>query len=277
MKKVLLCLFCFSLIGLCIYIITCIFIPSDNRNYKWHDDILIGHAFGEIDGELYTNSKEAFEAAYKRGIRTFEVDLQWTQDKKLVLCHLCSDTISMETDFLEQKINGKYTPMSFSDLIILMQEYPNITIVLDTKLKDKSNIALQFNEMKRITEEMACPSILDRIIVQVYNETMFEFVNEIYNFPKYIFTMYKRYNQKINDSQLQDFDYILSWVEAHNIYAITIFDRLIDDRTEPIIKNHSNIKVFVNTINDVDVAKNYLNNGYYGIYTDSISRQDLFS
>ena len=37
------------------------------KNYQKNG--LLAHAFGAIDGQWYTNSKEAFSASYKKGVR----------------------------------------------------------------------------------------------------------------------------------------------------------------------------------------------------------------
>ena len=47
----------------------------------------IAHAGGGIGGASYTNSRDAFDANYRRGFRFFETDLNWTSDDQLVLIH----------------------------------------------------------------------------------------------------------------------------------------------------------------------------------------------
>lgn len=47
----------------------------------------IAHALGGIDGQTYTNSKEAIENSYNKGVRLFEVDVKLTSDNKLVCVH----------------------------------------------------------------------------------------------------------------------------------------------------------------------------------------------
>lgn len=52
----------------------------------WADTVLC-HAMGAIGTDTYTNSLEAFEASYRAGFRTFEVDLLMTSDGEVVLMH----------------------------------------------------------------------------------------------------------------------------------------------------------------------------------------------
>jgi glycerophosphoryl diester phosphodiesterase len=48
---------------------------------------LVAHAFGAIDGRLYTNSLEAFQRNYGRGFRVFEVDLVRLADGTALIAH----------------------------------------------------------------------------------------------------------------------------------------------------------------------------------------------
>ena len=238
----------------------------------WRDDLLIGHAFGEVDGDTYTNSKEAFNAAYSRGIRLFEVDFQLTADNKIVLCHDFLDGPETEEQFLNTKIKNKYTPLSLLDLLKIMHEYPDIYIVLDSKYDDEENIKLEFNEMKNVAIENNLLETFNRVIVQVYSEQMYEYVNRIYPFPKYIFTLYKRYEDKISD--MKDLEYITSWAHNNNFFAITMWKEWFNNDVNEIMKKYD-MKVYVHTVNNVGTAKKSIKNGVYGVYTDSISRNDL--
>ena len=53
--------------------------------YAWaQQNQLIAHAMGGIDGQVYTDSLEAWEENYKRGYRVFEVDLRVLDDATVV-------------------------------------------------------------------------------------------------------------------------------------------------------------------------------------------------
>lgn len=47
----------------------------------------VAHALGEIDGESYTNSRQAFERSYERGFRVFEADLVQLADGTVWTVH----------------------------------------------------------------------------------------------------------------------------------------------------------------------------------------------
>ena len=53
---------------------------------------LIAHAGGGIAGVTYSNSREALDHSYGKGLRLFEIDLNWTTDGHLVLVHDWQDS-----------------------------------------------------------------------------------------------------------------------------------------------------------------------------------------
>ena len=84
----------------------------------------IAHAGGEIDGYTYTNSLEAMNLSYSKGCKIFELDIIETSDGKLVAAHDWAhysiltwkddykNSAMLESDFLNLKIYGKFTPMN---------------------------------------------------------------------------------------------------------------------------------------------------------------------
>ena len=101
---------------------------------------------------------------------------------------------------------------------------------------------------------------------------MYEYVNNIYAFPKYIFTLYKRYDNKISD--MDDLEYITSWAHDKHFYAITMWKEWFNKDVNAIMKKND-MKVYVHTVNSVYTAKKMMNNDVYGVYTDSIAKNDL--
>ena len=239
------------------------------------EDVLIGHAFYEIDGDTYTNSKEAFLEGYKNGLRIFEVDCILTKDDKVVLAHGWGEDdymqeIPTEEEFLKTKILGKYTPMSFKDLLNLMEEYPDITIVTDSKYTNAEYVTKEFNYILEEARKLDKVNLLDRFIIQIYNEEMYDTLQGIYPFKNIIFTLYKRW-----EGDIEEFKTICDWSNKHNIKTITMWDFLCTDEILNIAKEY-NLNICVHTENDINSAVNFLNNGVYAIYTDNIKANDIF-
>lgn len=239
---------------------------------------LIGHAFGNVDGIAYTNSLEAFQENYARGIRTFEVDFQFTSDREIVLSHywdgrlqkgISENNIPTKEKFLNTKILEKYTPLSFKELLYLINEYPDIWIITDSKYTDKATIQEEFSKMIEIAKEENLEKSLNRFIIQIYNEEMLESIKEIYSFETYIFTLYTRWG-----GSLEEYKKIVDWCYENDIKYITMWNFLFNEEIYNLA-NAKNIKIFVHTENDVDKANTFLEQGVRGIYTDSIEIENI--
>lgn len=258
----------------------------DTRNTRWNGtwqgDLLIGHSFSGVDESTYTGSREAFFEGYENGYRTFEVDIMFTSDDELVLVHewpQAAEAAGHEEwkekaptmcEFLEAPIWGEYTPLALSDLFGLMQEYPDIWIVTDTKYTDSEQVSRQFNKLVETARVNNCAEVLERVVVQIYNERMLETVQSIYPFSSYIFTMYQRWW----GGDMREFGEICRWCVSHGGDAITMPGTFSYEKAWRIASTYG-IDVYVHTINDVSEAERYLDGGIRGVYTDFIRRDEL--
>lgn len=241
----------------------------------------MSHAFGRIDGYTYTNSLEAFEINYAKGHRTFEVDLYLTQDRKVVLAHDWRHNAGMqkqawteqmpptEVEFKSAKIYNYLTPLSYSELLQLMNTRTDIWIITDTKYRNKELVEIQFHYMVDIAVSLGMEAVLDRIIIQIYNEEMYSVVNTIYPFSSYIFTLYQRWK-----GDKAEFKKICRWCRDEGINTITIPVKLYSTDLLSTIGEYG-IDLYVHTENDVLKAQGLLKDGVRGIYTDSLSAADL--
>ena len=248
---------------------------------KWFGDTLVAHAFGRIDGYSYTNSLEAFESSYAKGHRTFEVDLYLTMDKKVVLAHdwihnadiqkqaWTEQMPPIEGEFKKAKIYNNFTPLSYMELLQLMKDHPDIWIITDTKYIDKEHVEIQFHNMVDTAISLGMEDILNRFIIQIYNEEMYQIVNIIYPFHSYIFTLYQRWC-----GDKEEFEKICIWCVDEGIDVITMAERVYSMDSQQIA-NQYGIDIYVHTENDVLKARNLLKNGVRGIYTDSLSVMDF--
>lgn len=258
----------------------------NNQNIKWtksdiRKSVLVAHAFGSIDGHSYTNSLEAFESNYEAGHRVFEVDLYLTRDKKVVCAHDWIHSAGIqkqawteqipptEEEFKNAKIYKDYTPISYVELLHLMKTYPDICIITDTKYTDKQHVDDQFGYMVNIAVSQGMADVLERFIVQIYNEEMYDIVNTIYSFQNYIFTMYQRWNGDIGD-----FKKICTWCVKNNVSIITMPINFFS-RDSCLMANQYGIDIYVHTENNVLNAIKMFQNGVCGIYTDSLKMCDL--
>lgn len=240
----------------------------------------IGHSFGSIENITYTCSREAFDYNYSLGRRTFEVDMLLTTDNKIVLKHdwdkPVQDGISEKTppsqeQFLNAKLDGKFTPMSYEMLCRLMVEYPDIWIITDTKYTEPDKIREQFKVLIEDAKAYGCPEILDRLIVQVYSEQMHKIVSSMYDFKSYIFTMYKLFDIEDKEGVLQS---VCRYCVNNGIKIITIDYKKYNDLMKQITRKYGRT-VYLHTVDDIELAQKFLDEGVYGIYTNSIMENDL--
>lgn len=250
---------------------------------EWKPTKTIGHSFGAVNEVTYTNSWEAFEENYAQGRRVVEADMLLTSDNRLVLKHdwdtpvqegISEEHIPDEEAFLNAKLDGKYTPMSFEQLCGIMIEYPDLWVVTDTKYTQEDMIIRQFDVMVDTIKNTGNTGILDRLIIQVYNEQMYELLNERYDFKTYLFTMYKRF---YTDDTVEIFRDVCRYCVSNGINLVGVKYRRYDNYGNELqkIADTYDIKLYVYTVNDPDAAEEIMDAGVAGIYTDSLYDSDL--
>lgn len=243
---------------------------------------VIAHGFGTINGESVLNCLEGFEQNYAAGVRVFEADLRMTSDGHVVLRHdwrpgiqegVSETSIPTLEEFLAKPINGKYTPLSFRDLLYLMEQYPDICIITDTKFVDEEEVTWQFSAMLNDAYETGLTYLFDRMAIQVYTTTMFAVADSAYHFPHYIFTLYKSDFDGTEDS----FRRQAIFCQEHGIMGITMSDYWWTDDAPDYypIANWRGIRVYVHTVDDASRANSLLASGVSGVYTDTLLPSDI--
>lgn len=241
---------------------------------------IIAHGMGAI-GDLTTpNCLEAFKAQYAAGTRVFEVDLRLTRDGEVVLRHdwwhadwqrgISWANIPTRDKFVSEPILGQYTPLSFRDLLLLMEEYPDICIVTDTKFTDSDVFFIQFDAMMRDARELGLTYLFDRIVIQIYSTNMLSALNTIYRYPHYIYTLYAEGFSRTDAAFREKAAFCAKW----GIEGITMWDSWWKPSFAAIAKEYG-IKVYTHTVNDLGQARAFLEEGVSGVYTDSLTPGDL--
>lgn len=243
-----------------------------DQEKPWTDYPLIAHALGGINGLNYSNSHEAFMVNYKKGHRVFEVDLMLSKDQNLVARHdwftyLQPSLPDNEKDipltvkqFKQYKIFDKYKPLSFRDLVMLLKQYPDVYLITDTKELDAKIIAKQFAVIVKIAKEVD-PSLLDRIIPEIYNKEMLQTINNIYTFQHKIYSIYltDESDQEVLKTAIeQRFSVVAMPIERANASFITML-------------NNHNILPYVYTTNKIKELEALKKKGVHGFYTDFIA------
>lgn len=252
-------------------------LTSYEFDYSWAEQTppLIAHAFGEIGGNTYTNSLEAFQHNYALGHRVFEVDLTFpTGSYTLIACHdkqhwrtksgAPSGVAYTYENFMASTLCGEYTPMDYRGVIDLMVEHPDIYIVTDTKYTDQVSVLLQFAQLVKYAQARDA-SVLDRLIPQIYHEDMLSWVMSVYPFRSVIYTVYQTAS---SDQE------ILEFCRHSGIRFVNAPETRLKPGTLPLW-NEAGIITATHTINDPAQAQQYYDQGVRFVYTDSLTPGDL--
>lgn len=253
--------------------------PPYNFDYSWANaNHYIARAFGGILGDSYTNSYEAFLLNYQLGHRVFEVDFSITDDGYTVAAH-DTDTWSSSTtippdaeiktypiedkqftydNFMSSLSHGKYHTVDLDILFSLLQKYPDIYIVTDTKYADETNVRKQFSAFVA-TANTINPELLDRFIVQIYQPEMLDWVMDIYPWKSVIYTLYQNTDWTPEN--------ILAFSKASGVKFITMWDTWLTAEISNLWKP-TGIKIATHTLNSLARAQDSQSRGADVIYTD---------
>ena len=179
--------------------------PKYNFDYSWTKkaNSRYAHALGTIDNIMYTNSLEAFEYNYKLGYRAFEADIFRINDGTLLLSHIIDTIWTVEKDtvhyskntfnsllsqrpwsiekYKNEKVFNKYTPLTTQDFLRLMSDHQDIYFITHTQHEFTKDIYSIFTQL--VQEAMDIDkTILDRFVLQVYDEYMLDIAMSVYPF-----------------------------------------------------------------------------------------------
>ncbi|WP_165861193.1 phosphatidylinositol-specific phospholipase C/glycerophosphodiester phosphodiesterase family protein [Paenibacillus paeoniae] len=236
------------------------------KEHKW-----IAHALGGIHGSTYTNSYEAFMTNYRKGHRLFEADLLQTTDGELVARHDWSGKLQPDLanlngrtltlpQFESSLIRGRYRPLSFRDILDLMQTYPDFYLITDTKETDQLKIKQQFTTLVQEAQAVN-PALLNRIIPEIYSPEMHETVMSIYPFPNKMYSLYKSAASPKR---------IIEFVKEKQFTAVAMpLYRVFLNPNLALALKKSGVQSYVHTVNSVPNMKLLQKLGVHGFYTDS--------
>lgn len=260
--------------------------PSYKVNNLNSEFALIAHAGGSLNigNRTYasvTNTREAFEQSYGRGLRLFEVDLLFTTDGKLVAKHGWDNTM-FGTKFSDKSgqsltykevmshpVYGKFHSIDTQGLISFLEKHPDAFLITDAKPSDDSNVykvhQAIINEAKKMNNE----HVLQRIIPQIYATNQYKNIKAMYPFPQILLTLYAA---RESEEKIQKF------IENEpELLGIVISDEIFKQRKKLVnAAQAKNKKVFVHTIDNIERLKWYQKQGIDGVYTNHIKEYERY-
>lgn len=280
-KKILLI---FAFLLLCILLKNVLASPEGKRASSNAVQIsnTIAHAGGAVISDerisIYTNSLEAIEESYEFGFRTFEIDLELTSDGKLAAVHdwnnygLKNGEPMSSEDWLAAGAAGKgeseahYTSLLFEDVLDIMEKYPDIVVVTDTKYSDE-RASRMFTIICDMVEQKD-PSLFDRMVPQIYTNEMYDVIMELYPWKSIIYTTY---NNELTADEIIDF--CASKSNIHIITSNSRDKRFGEKQTQKIHEN--GMLVYKHTIDNLHTMAKLAVKDVDGYYTNLISPEEI--
>lgn len=248
--------------------------------FQWQNYSVIAHALGGLDGKTYLNSKESFIENYKKGYRLFEVDLTQTSDDVWVCRHSWNSPMGQwdgeekrvlsSEEFLSKPIYGTYTPMTFSDLLILLKDYPDAFVLLDSKqysIRNYQKTLEDYSEYLEIAVSVDAQEVMDQLIPEIYNEAMYPGTAFVQKFPTYLYSLWQEYS-------LEELEAIADFCKQKNIPAATMYMEYWSKEAQKIFDERG-ILLYIYTVNDPKDAAGFIEQGAAGICTDVLTEEQL--
>lgn len=232
----------------------------------------IAHAGGGINGLIYTNSLEALESSYSNGIRYFEIDVNETIDKKIVLRHVWDEdgySINYPTgevptydEYMSWDMNNGLTAMDFHTAFVWLEGKDDVFFIIDMKVAGRTEV------LQILIEQY--PQYVSHLIPQINFLSERGATNEYSNirelgFEKIIVTYRHIPQTKESDRSL------IRFVRDYDIFAVSLpIERAMT--TLPRALYRFGVPTLSHTIND-EVLLNDLESNYcvQGVYTDILN------
>lgn len=246
---------------------------------------IIAHGMGALEdvwteGSAPLNCLEGFLERYAAGVRVFEADLRLTRDGKVVLRHdwwpddwqegINGAAVPTREEFLSKPIFGVYTPLSFRDLLLLLEEYPDVCVITDTKFTDPDVIFIEFESMLADARALDRLGLFERIVIQLYSGVMRQCLDNIYPFPHRIYTLYAEGFEQTSAA----FRKRAAYCAEKGIEGIAIWEDWWDPVYASIAREYG-LAVYVHTVNDTAAARTLLEQGVAAVYTDILTPVDM--
>ena len=255
-------------------------ISATPPEFNWENYKTIAHALGGIGDKTYLNSKESFLASYQMGCRLFEVDLVKTSDNVWVCRHSWNQSLDQwegdgknvlsSEEFISRPVCGKYTPMTFKDLLMLLSDYPDAFVMLDSKqysVRNYQKTLEDYADYIELAQEAGVPDVMGQVIPEIYNQAMFAGTALLYNFPAYIYSLWQEYSK-------EDLTEIAAFCKEKNIQAATVYYKYWSEDVQEIF-DKKGIKLYIYTVNNLKEARGYMQKGAAGVCSDYLQDTDF--
>ncbi len=218
----------------------------------------------QFRGDTYLNCYDSIKYYYSKGLRLFELDVEYTSDHVPVLLHswdgfqykylgIPREKVASFEEFSRAKMKNDYTQLSLESLAKLMEnEFSDMFFVTDTKENNIELLSIISSNYK---------AIKPHVIPQVYNQDEYFFAKEL-GFENIIYTLYM--------SEDTD-DEVINFCKENDVFAITMPLKMAQESALASNLKEKGVFVYTHTVNNKAVFEELKSNGIQGIYTDYLT------
>jgi glycerophosphoryl diester phosphodiesterase len=240
---------------------------------------MVAHAMGGIDGYVYTNSLEAFQASYAKGFRVFEADFLELRDGTIFVAHDGMEAhYGLDVPFGKATLDdlqghfvyGRYTPLTGMDALALLRTYRDVYLILDTKY-DEVDI------VRRMLLAEPDPQVARRLLPHIADQAELDAIRRYYPLQHYVLALYRtQWAGRYDDPEA------LAFVKRNGAPAVMMWYRERDP-AKTLVQNSEEGRrytaqfaaalrdagavVYVHSLHDEAAMKPYADSGI-GVYSD---------
>lgn len=236
---------------------------QQSKNYEK----VVAHGGGAYQGYDTTNSVEAVNQAVQNGYRLIELDMEISDDQKIIMLHDWDRTTNhylgtsfdrkiTQDQFLQFSVHGLLEVLTFDKLTSILDRNPQIKIITDTK---GDNFAL----LQLIADDY--PAYQDRMIPQIYQYEEYEAVKAL-GYRNIILTLYAQ--TTVDSGRAARF------FRDNDLYAVAMPDYMAEKGLCRDLANQG-VPVYVHPVNTMEKAQYFFGQGACGVYSGSILPEEL--
>jgi glycerophosphoryl diester phosphodiesterase len=262
---------------------------SDEEGAWYTQYHFIAHGGGGLDGKTYSNSLEAMNNSYENGLRVYDIDLDYTKDSILVCCHSWLENLEqsgvpmMESKnfvdrnghtqhhinarpldyktFKSRKVYRQYTPMSSKDLLLFMLSHSDVYVAPDMK----ADVVSSYQYLVDRARELKADSVLDRIIVNVYDYDIYNQIMKIYPFKN---TTARQHHVHPNN-----YYELAKFCISNHIHVVNISSCYVNDEGAKLLMSKG-IHLYVAVVDYHSDMEKFKEQGYSGACTNWLKETD---
>ena len=241
---------------------------------------IILQAAGMWQGNKGTKCMEAFLEYYGKGSRAFEVDIAVTSDGVLagysdwleqnhgevLLEEYQKNNLPKSFEELCDIYEGQ-TPLRWEDMLGCLIMDPELYFVVDVKYDNEEAIEYIFGRMVEEARAQGAEAALERVAIQFGSPDMYDKVMEVYPFSTVIYAL---------PQSAENMEEVLEFIENSNVRMITLQQGSAWDQNaflQELLQD--DCYVYIHTVNRILKVAEYMERGYSGVYSDSITAEQL--